>query len=66
MNNTKLWDWCQSIMKAPMTENGVIHLLNDDGDDASPAVSYKFIDAFPIKWSGFKLDGKGSSGLVRR
>jgi phage tail-like protein len=65
VNNTKLWDWCQSVMKGKHDrKNGVIHLLNDDGDDGSPAVSYKFIDAFPIKWSGFKLDGKGSAGLV--
>ena len=63
--NTKLWDWCQTIMKGTHErKNGVIHLLNDDGDESAPAVSYKFIDAFPIKWSGFKLDGKGSAGLV--
>ena len=65
VDNTKLWDWCQSVMKGKHDrKNGVIHLLNEDGDKGSPAVSYKFIDAFPIKWSGFKLDGKGSSGLV--
>jgi phage tail-like protein len=65
VDNTKLWDWCQSVMKGKHDrKNGVIHLLNDDGDDSTPAVGYKFIDAFPIKWSGFKLDGKGSAGLV--
>ena len=65
VDNTKLWDWCQSIMKGTHDrKNGVIHLLKDDGDESAPAVSYKFIDAFPIKWSGFKLDGKGSAGLV--
>ena len=65
VDNTKLWEWCQSVVKGKHDrKNGVIHLLNEDGDKSSPAVSYKFIDAFPIKWSGFKLDGKGSSGLV--
>ncbi len=67
VNNTKLWDWCQSIMKGTHDrKDGVIQLYDDacNWRDSEPEVSYKFIDAFPIKWSGFKLDGKGASGLV--
>ena len=65
VDNTKLWDWCQSVMKGTHDrKDGVIQVLDDDGNNEKPLVSYKFIDAFPIKWSGFKLDGKGSSGLV--
>jgi len=65
VTNTKLWDWCQSVMKGKHDrKNGVIQVLNDHADSKKPEVSFKFIDAFPIKWSGFKLDGKGTSGLV--
>ena len=42
--------------------NGAIHLYNDDGD--TPAMTYRFLDAWPASWSGFKLDGKGQGTLV--
>lgn len=58
-----LWDWCQAIMEGKNERrNGVIELLDDDGE--SPVVRYEFIDAFPIKWNGFRLDGKGTTAMI--
>ena len=63
IENTSLWDWCQSIMHGKIDRrNGAIHLYNDDGD--TPAMTYRFLDAWPASWSGFKLDGKGQGTLV--
>ncbi len=61
--SSALWDWCQAIMEGKNERhNGVIELLDDDAN--SPVVRYEFIDAFPIKWNGFRLDGKGTTALV--
>ena len=63
VDNGSLWSWCQSIMHGKIDRrNGAVHLYNDDGD--SPAVTYRFLDAWPSNWSGFKLDGKGQGTLV--
>ena len=63
IKNSALWDWCQSVMNGKHDrKNGAVHLYADDGGTLE--VTYNFIDAFPIKWSGFKLDGKGTAGLV--
>ena len=63
VTDTTLWKWCQAVMKGEHDRrNGSITLYDDDGQSA--VVSYNFIDALPVKWSGFRLDGKGSGGLV--
>jgi phage tail-like protein len=63
VENSSLWDWCQSIMHGKIDRrHGAIHLYNDDGE--TPAVTYRFLDAWPANWSGFKLDGLGRGTLV--
>ena len=63
VGNTALWSWCESIMRGNSDRrHGAIHLYEEDGD--TPAVSYRFIDAWPVKWSGFQFDGQGRSTLV--
>ena len=63
INNSELWDWCQNVMDGKADRrHGAIHVLEDDG--SAIAVTYQFLDAFPVQWAGFKLDGKGSSSLV--
>ncbi|PIE20406.1 MAG: hypothetical protein CSA66_00545 [Proteobacteria bacterium] len=65
IENTALWDWCTEIMAGKMTRrNGTIHVLNDRGDDKSPEASYDFFQAWPCKWSGLRVDGKGGGTLV--
>lgn len=63
IDNAALWDWCQNIMEGKHDRrHGAIHVMSDDGQDE--VVTYQFLDAFPIQWSGFKLDGKGTATLI--
>lgn len=63
VGNSVLWDWCQAIMEGENERrNGSIQLYEDDGQTL--AVTYRFTDAFPVKWNGFRFDGKGNSSLV--
>ncbi len=59
--NTALWDWCAEIMNGGMARRtGAIHLLADHGDMSQPVKSFGWVNGFPVKWSGFKFDGKSS------
>ena len=63
--NEELWNWCQEIMQGKMgRRTGAIHLLADDNDSSSPVMTYKWINGFPVKWSGFKFDSGSSSPLL--
>jgi len=63
IGSTALWDWCQSVMRGRMERrHGAIHLYEDDGN--TPATTYRFLDAWPVRWSGFKMDGHGTGTLV--
>ena len=63
--NTSLWDWCTRIMAGNIERrNGSIRILNDAGDKNKPEVSYDFFQAWPAKWSGLRIDGKGGATLV--
>lgn len=63
INNTELWDWCQGIIQGKSDRrHGAIHVMADDGQ--SEEIHFQFFDAFPVQWSGFKLDGKGNASLV--
>ena len=45
-------------------KNGSIHVLADTHDTGSPEITYNFFQAWPCKWTGLKLDGKGTATLV--
>jgi phage tail-like protein len=63
--NRALWDWCARLMAGNIERhNGTIHVLDDNHDKGAPKISYDFVAAWPCKWSGLKLDGKGSATLV--
>lgn len=65
IENTSLWRWCQNVMAGEIDRrNGTIHILNDSGDKTKPDVSYHFYGAWPCKWSGLRVDGKGGATLV--
>ncbi len=56
--NDELWNWCSEIMNGGMgRKTGAIHLLDDAGD---PVTTYRWVEGFPAKWSGFRFDGKSS------
>ena len=61
--NSSLWDWCAEIMQGKMgRRTGAIHLLPDDA--GSPVKSFRWINGFPVKWSGFKFDSSSGAHLV--
>ncbi len=58
-----LWGWCEAIMNGELDRrNGSIRLVADDGDET--LATYEFYDAWPKKWTGFALDGKGAGALI--
>ena len=65
VSNTKLWKWIHDAMAGDVQRrNGSIHVLADTHDKGSPEITYNFYQAWPCKWSGLRLDGKGAGGLV--
>lgn len=63
--NKKLWDWIHTVMGGNIQrKNGSIHVLADTHDKNAPEITYNFYQAWPCKWSGLRLDGKGAGGLV--
>lgn len=63
--NKALWEWCQKIMSGEIArKNGTIHVLADNHDKNAAEISYNFYQAWPCKWSGLRLDGKGNATLV--
>lgn len=61
----QLWEWIHDVMKGKVKRlNGSIHVLSDAHDKTKPEITYNFYQAWPCKWSGLRLDGKGSGALV--
>lgn len=64
IKNAALWDWCQSIIQGSVDRRtGALHVLGEDSSK-DMKVTYRFIDAWPIKWSGLRFDGKGNANLL--
>ncbi|MCB9728367.1 MAG: phage tail protein [Deltaproteobacteria bacterium] len=58
INTTELWDWRKKVIEGKIErKSGSIILL---ADDASEIMRYNFFEAWPSKWKGFTLDGKGT------
>jgi phage tail-like protein len=54
----ELWKWRKKVIEGKAErKSGSIILCADDGEEI---VRYNFFDAWPCKWKGFSLDGKGS------
>lgn len=61
----QLWDWIHKTMAGDVKRlNGSIHVLADTHDKTKPEITYNFYQAWPCKWSGLRLDGKGAGTLV--
>lgn len=61
-NNPELWEWRRSVIDGNVVRKaGSIIICADEG---SEIVRYNFFDAWPTKWKGFTLDGKGTEGLI--
>tara|TARA_B100000029_G_scaffold194698_1_gene192726 strand:- start:621 stop:1076 length:456 start_codon:yes stop_codon:yes gene_type:complete len=63
VNTDTLWRWCEEIMNGKVIrKSGSIVLLDDTG--MNELCRYNFFEAWPAKWSGFKLDGKSNDASV--
>ena len=58
INNTELWEWRKAVIEGKVQrKSGSIILRADDGTEI---MRYNFFEAWPTKWKGFSLDGKGT------
>lgn len=62
VRNDELWRWRQTVMNGKVErKSGSIVLCNDNGDEV---MRYNFFEAWPAKWKGLTLDGKGTDTAV--
>jgi len=54
-----LWEWRRAVIEGHVErKSGSVVLLGDDGQ--KELARYNFYEAWPAKWKGFTLDGKGT------
>ncbi len=62
VSTDELWQWRKRVMEGKVErKSGSIVLNNDKGDEV---MRYNFFEAWPCKWKGFSLDGKGTDVAV--
>jgi phage tail-like protein len=65
VQNTALAEWCERVAAGEVDlRNGAIHVLDRTNDKEKPVMTFEFFQAFPVKWSSFRADGKGSATLL--
>ncbi len=58
----ELWNWMKTVIDGRIErKSGSVVLAGDDG---SEIMRYNFFEAWPCRWKGFTLDGKGTGALV--
>lgn len=58
----ELWAWMKKVIDGTVErKSGSVILSADDG---SEIVRYNFFEAWPCRWKGFTLDGKGNDVAV--
>jgi phage tail-like protein len=58
VNTDELWQWRKKVIEGKVErKSGSVILCGDDG---SEIMRYNFFEAWPAKWKGFSLDGKGN------
>jgi len=61
-NDPELWNWRKSVVDGNVERHsGSIIICADDG---SEIVRYNFFGAWPSKWTGMKLDAKGTETTI--
>jgi len=61
-NDPELWEWRKSVVNGHVERrSGSIIICSDDG---SEIVRYNFFDAWPTRWKGMQLDGKGTDTSI--
>jgi len=62
VSTEELWFWRKHVMDGKVQrKSGSIVLCNDNGAEV---MRYNFFEAWPCKWKGFSLDGKGADVVV--
>jgi phage tail-like protein len=62
VNDPALWEWRKKVIDGVVErKSGSVILCADDGTEV---VRYNFFEAWPSKWKGFTLDGKGDDVTV--
>jgi len=62
VNSDELWNWRKKVIEGKVERKaGSVILCADDG---SEIMRYNFFEAWPAKWKGFSLDGKGNDVTV--
>ena len=58
INTDELWKWRKAVIDGKVErKSGSVILCGDDGGEI---MRYNFFEAWPSKWKGFTLDGKGT------
>ncbi len=58
----ELWEWRKKVMDGVVERKSGSVILCDDTNEA--ICRYNFFEAWPCKWKGFTLDGKGTDAMV--
>jgi phage tail-like protein len=59
----ELWEWMRATIEGTVErKSGSVILYGDDAK--SEIVRYNFFEAWPCRWKGFSLDGKGTDVAV--
>lgn len=62
ISSPDLWNWRQTVITGKVArKSGSVILLNDHGAEV---MRYNFFEAWPKKWKGMTLDGKGTDAAV--
>lgn len=58
INTDELWNWRKAVIDGMVERKAGSVILLDDA--AGEIMRYNFFEAWPCKWKGFTLDGKGA------
>ena len=58
----ELWTWMKTVIDGKVERKSGSVILS--GDDGTEIVRYNFFGAWPCRWKGFVLDGKGTGVAV--
>ncbi len=62
VTNQELWKWRKGVVEGKVDrKSGSVILCDDKGEEV---LRYNFFEAWPCKWKGFELDGKGSDTMA--
>jgi len=58
VDTDELWQWRKKVIEGQVErKSGSVILCDDDGEEI---MRYNFFEAWPSKWKGFSMDGKGN------